>query len=178
VSRPADRWVHELRSVVGPVAGVVVDVGPGSPEVLARVLPADQVVAGLAHRPDRRPGAPGPVARSTAVGDASCLPFPDHCADLVLCVDLLETSTSHRQVVRELARITAGSCVVSVPWEPWARLGNLVRGRDLGHLGRDPAHVQPFTPKRLVRTLRRGFRDVDLHPCFPWLVAECRGPRP
>ena len=44
-------------------------------------------------------------------------------------------------------------------------------------LGNDPEHVQAFGPKSLVRALRREFRDVELHPCFPWLVAECRGPK-
>jgi len=64
-----------------------------------------------------------------------------------------------------------------VPWEPWFRLGNLGRGKNLGRFGNDPEHVQAFTPKRLVRALKRDFRDVTLHPCFPWLIAECRGPK-
>ena len=57
--------------------------------------------------------------------------------------------------VAELARVTADRCVVSVPWEPWFRLGNLGRGRNVARLGNDPEHVQWFTPRRLRRRPRR-----------------------
>ena len=104
------------------------------------------------------------------------LPFPDRCADLVTCIELLEHLPTYRPAVRELARITRGRCIVSVPWEPWFRLGNLGRGKNLGRLGNDPEHVQAFTPKSLVRALRRGFHDVELHPPLP--LADRRVPGP
>ena len=70
-----------------------------------------------------------------------------------------------------------GRCVVSVPWEPWFRLGNLGRGKNVRRLGNDPEHVQFFTPGRLRRALGAGFREVTVTPAFPWLIAEARNPR-
>ena len=176
--RLVDRWRQEVRTVVGPASGVIVDVGGGGGAALAHLgveaAPVVVVVADLdeaRERRDRRGWLP-------VVADPAALPLASACADLVTCVAVLEGLASPRPVVRELARTTGGRCVVSVPWEPWHRLGDLSGGRHVRRLGRDPDHVQAFTPKRLVRVLRRGFRDVTLHPCLPWLIAESRGPRP
>jgi hypothetical protein len=67
--------------------------------------------------------------------------------------------------------------VVSVPWEPWFRLGNLGRGKNLGRLGNDPEHVQAFTPARLRKVLESGFHEVQVVRAFPWLIADARGSR-
>ena len=72
--------------------------------------------------------------------------------------------------------MTRGSCVVSVPWEPWFRLGNLARGKNVGRLGNDPEHVQQFGPASLRRRLQTVFHDVEVRRCFPWLVGVCRLP--
>ena len=77
----------------------------------------------------------------------------------------------------ELARITGGRLVVSVPWEPWFRLGNLGRGKNLRRLGNDPEHVQAFTPRRLHRALERHYSEVRVVKAFPWLIAAARRPR-
>ena len=110
------------------------------------------------------------------VGDAGMLPFPDRAADLVLCIEVLEHLPTVEPAVAELARITGDRCVVSVPWEPWFRLGNLGRGKNIGRLGNDPEHLRAFSPRSLRRTLERSFAEVRIVPVFPWLVAEARRP--
>lgn len=178
VQRLLGRWMDEVHGVLGEVSGVVVDVGVGEGLALERMIPRGHPVVGLEYRIDKARAADERLDwLAPTVGDAGMLPFPDSCADLVTCIELLEHLPTFRPAVGELARITRGRCVVSVPWEPWFRLGNLGRGKNLARLGNDPEHVQTFTPKRLVRGLRHGFRDVELHPCFPWLIAECRGPK-
>ncbi len=175
-----ERWMGTIHEILGDVSGVVVDVGVGEALALERMIPGGHPASGLEYRIDKARAAKERLDwLAPASGDAGMLPFADDCADLVTCIELLEHLPTYRPAVTELARITdpGGRCVVSVPWEPWFRLGNLGRGKNVGRLGNDPEHVQFFTPKRLVRALRRGFRDVELHPCFPWLIAECRGPK-
>lgn len=177
VQRLLGRWMDEIHAILGDVSGVVVDVGVGEALALERMIPDGHPTVGLEYRIDKARAAKDRLDWLAPVsGDAGMLPFPDACADLVTCIELLEHLPTYRPAVAELARITRGRCVVSVPWEPWFRLGNLGRGKNLGRLGNDPEHVQAFTPKRLVAALRGGFRDVELRPCFPWLIAECRGP--
>lgn len=180
VQKLLDRWMGRIHGVLGPVDGAVVDVGVGEALALERMIPGGHPAVGLEYRLDKARAAKGRLAwLAPTVGDAGMLPFPDDCADLVTCIELLEHLPTYQPAVAELARITrpGGRCVVSVPWEPWFQLGNLGRGKNLSRLGNDPEHVQAFTPRKLVRALRRRFRDVELHPCFPWLVAECRGPK-
>ena len=81
------------------------------------------------------------------------------------------------QAVVEMARICGGRLVVSVPWEPWFRLGNLGRGKNIARWGNDPEHVQAFTPARLTRALSAHFEQVRVVRAFPWLIAEASRPR-
>jgi SAM-dependent methyltransferase len=186
VVRLLDRFMGRLKQVIGPVEGTVVDVGIGEGLCLERVLrPAEgaptvdpRVVVGVEYRFDKARAASQQLADvDLSVGDAGMLPFPDRAADLVLCLEVLEHLPTVAPAVAELARVTGDRCVVSVPWEPWFRLGNLGRGKNVRRLGNDPEHLRAFSPRSLRRTLERSFAEVRVVPVFPWLVAEARSPR-
>jgi SAM-dependent methyltransferase len=186
VRRLLERWAARLRGVVGPVTGTVVDVGVGEGLCLERLLAdsaggesggIDAHVVGIEYRYDKARVARRLPRVAPVVGDAGMLPVPDGRADLVTCIEVLEHLPAVAPAVAELARVTADRCVVSVPWEPWFRLGNLGRGKNVGRLGNDPEHVQWFTPRRLARTLEVSFAEVRVVRAFPWIIAEARGPR-
>jgi SAM-dependent methyltransferase len=175
-----DRWSGRLRGVVGPVSGTIVDVGIGEGLCLERVLESPQVdarVVGIEYRYDKARVAARLPGVAPAVGDAGMLPLPDRCAALVTCIEVLEHLPEVAPAVAELARVTADRCVVSVPWEPWFRLGNLGRGKNVARLGNDPEHVQWFTPARLRRALEPSFGEVRIVRAFPWIIAAARPPR-
>jgi SAM-dependent methyltransferase len=175
-----DRWSGRLRSVVGAQSGTIVDVGVGEGLCLERVLASPAVdarVVGIEYRHDKAAIARRLDGVVTVVADAGMLPLPSQCADLVTCIEVLEHLPAVAPAVAELARVTTDRCVVSVPWEPWFRLGNLGRGKNVARLGNDPEHVQWFTPARLRRTLEASFREVRVVRAFPWIIAEARGPR-
>jgi len=172
------RWMGRLKGVIGAVDGRVVDVGVGEGLSLERILPDGYPAVGLEYRIDKTRAAMTRLPKlSGAVSDAGMLPLTDHCADLVTCIELLEHLTPFEPAVQELARITRGRLVVSVPWEPWFRLGNLGRGKNVKRIGNDPEHVQAFTPAKLKKALEREFKDVTVTRAFPWLIAEARHPR-
>jgi hypothetical protein len=178
VQRLLARWMGRLRTVIGTVDGTVVDVGVGEGLSLERVLPADHSAIGVEYRFDKIDAARRRLPNLAGLrSDAGMLPLADHCADLVTCIELLEHLPTYVPAVSELARITRGRCVVSVPWEPYFRLGNLGRGKNVRRFGNDPEHVQFFTPGRLRGALAAGFQDVTVTPAFPWLIAEARNPR-
>lgn len=172
------RWLAHVSAAVGPSPGSVLDVGVGEGLALERLLhgiPAvgvelrlGKLVAARDRLDDLRP----------VCADAGMLPFPADAADTVTCIELLEHLVTPQPAVAELARVTRHRCVVSVPWEPWFRLGNLGRGKNVRSWGNDPEHVQWFGPRSLRRLLETCFADVEISPCFPWLVAVARRPHP
>ena len=184
VRRLLDRWARRLQVLVGPVRGTVVDVGVGEGLSLTRVLAGPEVepsrVMGVEYRLDKARLAARLPSIGVVVGDAGMIPLPDGAADLVLCIEVLEHLPTIEPAIAELARVTAmprGRCIVSVPWEPWFRLGNLGRGKNVRRFGNDPEHIRWFTPRRLRGALRAHYERVEVMPAFPWLIADARHAR-
>ncbi|MBA3282765.1 MAG: class I SAM-dependent methyltransferase [Acidimicrobiia bacterium] len=178
VQRLLARWMGRLQAVLGPPSGTLVDVGVGEGFALERMFPAGTPVVALEYRHDKAKVASERLRSVQVVrGDAGMLPFPDGSADLVTSIEVLEHLPTFEPAVAEMARICRGRLVVSVPWEPWFRLGNLGRGKNVKRLGNDPEHVQAFTPSRLEAALGEHFSRVRVVRAFPWLIAEASGPR-
>lgn len=177
VARLLTRWTGILRATIGEVAGddVLVDVGVGEGLSLERFLPTGHTAIGVEYRHDKALVAKERLnGLQPVVADAGMVPVAAASADLVTCIEVLEHLVTDEPAVAELARICRGRCVVSVPWEPWFRLGNLGRGKNIKRFGNDPEHVQFFTPKRLQTMLEKSFAQVRIVKAFPWLIAEAR----
>lgn len=115
--------------------------------------------------------------RSFRQADILQLPAQPGWADVALCLEVLEHLPQPEPAVRKIAEWTRRSAIVSVPWEPFFRIGNFLRGKYLARLGNHPEHVQQFTPRSFERLLRQGFAEVEVETCFPWLIARCSAPR-
>jgi len=178
VQKLLGRWMGLLTGVLGTVEGTVVDVGVGEGLALERMLPAGYPAIGLEYRFDKAQAAVERLPGLEAVkADAGMLPIRSGSADLVTCIELLEHLPQYQPAVAELARITRGRCVISVPWEPYFRLGNLGRGKNVKRWGNDPEHVNFFSPGRLQKALGAEFGEVRVVKAFPWLIAEATRPR-
>lgn len=178
VVRLIERWLDRLRQLVPVDGSVMVDVGVGEGLALDRSgVAVGRPILGIDYRLDKLVAAAGRLPTLTgARADAGMLPVRTGSAPLVTSIEVLEHLVTPDAAVAELARICAATCVVSVPWEPWFRLGNLARGKNVAGWGNDPEHVQQFTPARLERALGRHFRSVEVHRCFPWLIGVAREP--
>lgn len=158
----------------------VVDLGCGEGMVAARILercPAvdyrgielDSIAAAAA-----RVNAPGAEIRE---GDIRAVPAELAWADVSVCLEVLEHLDDPAPAVRKIAEWTGGLAIVSVPWEPFFRGGNLLRGKYLDRFGNHPEHVQQFTPASFRRLLEQDFALVQVERCFPWLIARAAAPR-
>jgi 2-polyprenyl-3-methyl-5-hydroxy-6-metoxy-1,4-benzoquinol methylase len=107
-------------------------------------------------------------------GSALTLPFADDTFDLVLCIEVLEHLPSPEQALREIARVASGAVVLSVPWEPVWRLGNMARGRYVGELGNTPGHIQHFTRRGFLRLVNRHLVVDDVERPIPWTMIRGR----
>ena len=171
------RWLRVVRLAVSQPQGILVDVGVGEGLALRRILPSGSESVGVEYRRDKIRIAQQHIEQlSGVVADAGMVPLRDAIADVTTCIEVLEHLVTPEPAIEELARITSRRCVVSVPWEPWFRFGNLCRGKNVGRFGNDIEHVQQFTPRRLERLLARHFGSVEIVRVFPWLVGVARSP--
>jgi SAM-dependent methyltransferase len=172
VRRLIGRMLRNLRVAVGSTSDTWVDVGVGEGLALEAMGTDAQLLVAVEYRSDKLALALRRLPRASGIrADAGMLPFTDDSVDVVTCLEVLEHLEAPEQAVGELARICRSRCVVSVPWEPFFRLGNLCRGKDVRQWGNNPEHVQHFRPSTLSLLLRQSFREANVYPCFPWLIA-------
>ncbi len=167
--------------LVGEVAalnpGRILDAGCGEgivAEWLREALPEAELVgvdgraAALREFARRNPG----VEALTA--DLYGLPFEEARFDLVMAIEVLEHIEQPAAVVGELARVSGGHLLLTVPHEPFFRAGNLARGRYVGRLGSTPGHVNTWGRRGFTRVLSRAADDVRWWSAFPWQGVTAR----
>ena len=64
--------------------------------------------------------------------------------------------------------------IVSVPWEPVWRLGNLARGRYWRDLGNTPGHVHSFSRRSIRSLISRHLELVEERHPLPWTMILAR----
>ena len=114
------------------------------------------------------------VESAMVQASALTLPFADNSFDLVMAIEVLEHLPDPEQAMREIARVGSGSVVLSVPWEPVWRLGNLARGRYVSTLGNTPGHIQHFTRRGFARMVGRYITVEEIARPIPWTMIRGR----
>ncbi len=122
----------------------------------------------------RRGRAMQPVLTATAAANAHHLPFADGAFDLVMCLEVLEHLAEPELVLREIGRVSHRFCLFSVPHEPWFRLANFLRGKNLHRWGDDPEHVQHWNRRTFLEQIRPYVQPMHVGTSFPWLFVIAR----
>jgi 2-polyprenyl-3-methyl-5-hydroxy-6-metoxy-1,4-benzoquinol methylase len=176
VRRLIDRFFERVCAIVAPLEpSTALDAGCGEGETIARLadlLPRqvfaidilDQSVAFTRRR------HPFVEASRQSIYE---LPFEAGQFDLVLCLEVLEHLDRPAAAAAELARVGSGDLVISVPFEPYFRLGSLLRGKHVTRLGNHPEHVNHWDRRSFASFLERHFDLREMTVAFPWLVAHC-----
>lgn len=165
------RQLDQLIEQVSPTPTRVLDVGCAEGTIARRVAQlTGATVTGFDLADPSIEAAwvngPGPLV----TGDAHHLPFEDNAFDLVLGLEVLEHVGDPHQVLAEMVRVAKRPLILSVPNEPFFRMGNLFTGRHVKSLGNTPGHWNHWTPigfQALVS--QHAALDVVSHP-FPWTM--------
>ena len=171
------RTLDELVTRGAP--GSVLDVGCGegvlTARLASRLAPAPVVGIDVAD--------PGLAAHWAARGAANLrfapmraesLAFPDGAFELVCALEVLEHVAEPDAVLAEMARVSAGWLLVSVPREPLWRALNLARGAYLGAQGNTPGHLQHFGARAIARAVARHGEVVAVRAPLPWTMLLAR----
>ena len=181
VRRLIGRWLGELSALVAAnvaTSSPLLDAGAGAGFSLARFV-GDRPVLAVDLAPEKVVQVRERVPRAQPlVADVTRLPLPDGAVPWATSIEVLEHLPAPERLVAELARVTTTGAIVSVPWEPFFKLGNLARGKNVARWGNDPEHIQSFGSAGLTRLLRRSFGAVTIHRSLPWLLAVATHPLP
>lgn len=101
----------------------------------------------------------------------------DGSFDLVMMLEVLEHLEDPAIMLDHLDALTTRHLVLSVPWEPYFRAMNFMRGKYVRRLGNHPEHLQNWTRNDFLAFVEQRF-DVLVHrpQAFPWtlVLAERR----
>lgn len=106
-------------------------------------------------------------------GNINNLPFDDSSFDLVLATEVLEHLKEPEKAINEIKRTSKKYCIFSVPNEPYFRLMNLLRMKNVSRLGSDIEHVQNWSSDSFVTLLKNYFEVIEIRRPFPWTVVLC-----
>jgi SAM-dependent methyltransferase len=181
-SNPIERrlvggFTEALLALLPDRAHRVLEVGCGEGNQLRRLCDTypDAEIVGLDIGFDE--GAAGDGA-DLVVGSAATLPFPDDTFDLVVGLEVLEHLPDPAAALREIGRVGRGPVILSVPWEPVWRIGNVLRGRYVGAFGNTPGHLQHFSRSGFVRLVSRYLAHEETRRPLPWTMVRARCSEP
>jgi len=106
------------------------------------------------------------------------LPFPDRSFDTLIACEVFEHLEDPAAALSEVARVSSGHLLLSVPWEPVWRLLNLARARYLGAFGNTPGHVQHFSRGAIRRLVAGRFEILAERRPLPWTMLLARRREP
>lgn len=90
--------------------------------------------------------------------------------DLVCALEVLEHLDVPRQALIEIHRVTNKYAVISVPWEPWWRAANMLRGKYLADFGNTPGHINHWSRKAFCKEIEPYFILLNSSISFPWMI--------
>lgn len=175
-----DRFHHVVLGKIGELTPVnVLDAGCGEGFVsglLVEHFPGLSVSAfdfnpsSVALAQERNPAVDFRVASIYEI------PWDDNTFDAVGCFEVLEHLHEPTEALRELARVSNRSLVLSVPHEPWFCFSNAARGKnlDIHPRGSDPDHRNFWTRAAFGRFVEQ-VADVEwLGGSLPWTICVAR----
>jgi ubiquinone/menaquinone biosynthesis C-methylase UbiE len=112
------------------------------------------------------------------VADVGSLAFKSNTFDCILAAEMLEHLPNPGQALREIKRVAKPGAyfIISVPYEPFFRWGNLLRGKYWNRGGRTPSHMNFWTRSEFKKMLSQycEIKEECIVSTFPWLLFQCK----
>lgn len=107
-------------------------------------------------------------------GDIYNLPVNKNNFDLVMVLEVLEHLEEPEKAINEIKRASKKYCIFSVPNEPYFKIMNILRCKNLNRFGNDIEHAQNWSADKFVVLLKKHFDVIDVKKPFPWTLVLCK----
>ena len=107
-------------------------------------------------------------------GSVYKMPFENSSFDVVVLSEVLEHLEDTEKALDEIKRVSKLFCVVSVPNEPYFRLGNITRFAYLSRFGNTPGHINNWSRKSFVNMVSKKLEVSEVRMTFPWVAVLCK----
>jgi ubiquinone/menaquinone biosynthesis C-methylase UbiE len=104
------------------------------------------------------------------IGDIYHLAQASRSWDVVIVSEVLEHLDRPGEALDEVIRVAQRYVLLSVPHEPWFRIGNLARGRHVRRFGNHPEHVNLWSRKSFVQFVGKHATVQTVTGAFPWTI--------
>jgi len=91
--------------------------------------------------------------------------------DLVMAIEVLEHLSEPEKFLNRITQFSSKYVLFTVPLEPWFRIMNLIRGRDVLLWGNHPEHVNHWSLNSFRRFLAKHIYIERLYVSFPWIIS-------
>lgn len=103
-------------------------------------------------------------------GDIYQLPYENNSFDVVLCSEVLEHLEYPEKALVELNRVARKYAIITVPNEPYFRIANFLRGKNLFRFGNDIEHIQHWSKRDIKNLVKQYFEVKNIKTSFPWTI--------
>ena len=103
------------------------------------------------------------------------LNFENNEFDIVICTEVLEHLENPQIAFKEIQRVGKKFLLITVPHEPWFRLGNLITLKNISRLGNPIDHVQHWTFYKFKKWIQKytDSKNILAEKTFFWITILC-----
>jgi len=152
-----------LSELISLKPNTVLDIGCGTgyiTNIMSHEL--DSTVIGCDMDINRISFARDNLAQEVIIGDIMHLPFKDNSFDVVVASEIIEHILSPRIALNEIRRVSKKFIIITVPNEPYFRIANVCRAKNLKSFGNPPDHINHYNKKSLDRLLVKYFKMYEI----------------
>ena len=141
----------------------ILDIGCGTGYITKKIKNSlDVEIVGCDINTDRLSIASKTFGKELVIADITKLPFKDSGFDAVIALDLIEHLSDINTAIGEIKRVLKNYVIITVPNEPFFRLANFLRGKNIRTFGNISDHVHHFNKHSLEKVLSKHFSKVQV----------------
>ena len=151
----------------------ILDIGCGTGYIIKKIKNSlDVEIVGCDINTNRLSIASKVFGRKLVTADITKLPFKNSSFDAVIAVEILEHLNDIDAAISEIKRVSKNYVIITVPNEPFFKLANFLRGKNIKTFGNTPDHIHLFNKHSLEKALSKHFSNVQVkNNAIFWIMA-------